>query len=88
MSCVSRKVPEPAANKEDIEGKSHMRSETPLTQMFHGFVQTSVEEDVMMEAVQVSSSSQPTEELTELGVCLMRDEVRLVGGHACSAGFH
>ncbi|XP_054885590.1 exportin-5 [Poeciliopsis prolifica] len=51
VSCISRKMPEPAASKEEID-----------------------EEDVMMESVQVSSSPQPTEELSELGKCLMKHE--------------
>ncbi|XP_051284950.1 exportin-5 [Dicentrarchus labrax] len=51
VSCISRKVPEPAANKEEIE-----------------------EEDMMMESVQTTSPGQPTEELTELGKCLMKHE--------------
>ncbi|XP_035519546.1 exportin-5 isoform X3 [Morone saxatilis] len=51
VSCISRKVPESAANKEEIE-----------------------EEDMMMEAVQTTSPAQPTEELTELGKCLMKHE--------------
>ncbi|XP_008427784.1 exportin-5 [Poecilia reticulata] len=51
VSCISRKGPEPAAIKEEID-----------------------EEDVMMESVQVASSPQPTEELSELGRCLMKHE--------------
>ncbi|XP_062286066.1 exportin-5 [Scomber scombrus] len=51
LSCISRKVPEPAANKEEID-----------------------EEDMMMDSVQTASSTQPTEELTELGKCLMKHE--------------
>ncbi|XP_039995576.1 exportin-5 isoform X2 [Xiphias gladius] len=51
VSCISRKVPEPAANKEEID-----------------------EEDVMMDSVQTASTAQPTEELTELGKCLMKHE--------------
>ncbi|KAM7385564.1 hypothetical protein PAMP_001643 [Pampus punctatissimus] len=51
VSCISRKVPEPAANKEEMD-----------------------EEDVMMDSVQTASSAQPTEELTELGKCLMKHE--------------
>ncbi|XP_032409828.1 exportin-5 [Xiphophorus hellerii] len=51
VSCISRKVPEQAANKEEID-----------------------EEDVVMELVQVASSPQPTEELSELGKCLMKHE--------------
>ncbi|XP_040906451.1 exportin-5 isoform X1 [Toxotes jaculatrix] len=51
VSCISRKVPEPAANKEDID-----------------------EEDMMMDSVQTASTTQPTEELTELGKCLMKNE--------------
>ncbi|XP_072247044.1 exportin-5 [Leuresthes tenuis] len=50
-SCISRKVSEPAANKEEID-----------------------EEDVMMEAGQTASAAHPTDELTELGKCLMKDE--------------
>ncbi|KAM9345342.1 exportin-5 [Symphorus nematophorus] len=51
VSCISRKVPEPAANKEEIE-----------------------DEDMMMDSVQTPSPAQPTEELTELGKCLMKHE--------------
>ncbi|XP_041803307.1 exportin-5 [Chelmon rostratus] len=51
VSCISKKVPEPAANKEEIE-----------------------EEDMMMDSVQTPSPAQPTEELTELGKCLMKHE--------------
>ncbi|XP_051816047.1 exportin-5 [Acanthochromis polyacanthus] len=51
VSCISRKVPEPAANKEEID-----------------------EEDMMMDSVQTASPAQPTEELTELGKCLMKHE--------------
>ncbi|XP_047459747.1 exportin-5 [Mugil cephalus] len=51
VSCISRKVPEPAANKEEND-----------------------EEDMMMDSVQTPSPSQPTEELTELGKCLMKHE--------------
>ncbi|XP_019715462.1 exportin-5 [Hippocampus comes] len=50
-TCISRKVPEPAANKEEIE-----------------------EEDVMMDATQASSAAPATDELTELGKSLMKDE--------------
>ncbi|XP_073338738.1 exportin-5 isoform X1 [Pagrus major] len=51
VSCISKKVPEAAANKEEIE-----------------------EEDMMMDSVQTASPAQPTEELTELGKCLMKHE--------------
>ncbi|XP_070772253.1 exportin-5 [Enoplosus armatus] len=51
VSCISRKVPEPAANKEEID-----------------------EEDMMMDSVQTATPAQPTEELTELGKCLMKHE--------------
>uniref|UniRef100_A0A671YS77 Exportin-5 n=1 Tax=Sparus aurata TaxID=8175 RepID=A0A671YS77_SPAAU len=51
VSCISKKVPEPAANKEEIE-----------------------EEDMMMDSVQTAAPAQPTEELTELGKCLMKHE--------------
>ncbi|XP_070696536.1 exportin-5 [Pempheris klunzingeri] len=51
VSCISRKVPEPAANKEEAD-----------------------EEDMMMDSVQTASPAQPTEELTELGKCLMKHE--------------
>ncbi|XP_042358409.1 exportin-5 [Plectropomus leopardus] len=51
VSCVSRKGPEPAANKEEID-----------------------EEDMMMDSVQTAAAAQPTEELTELGKCLMKHE--------------
>ncbi|XP_073338739.1 exportin-5 isoform X2 [Pagrus major] len=50
VSCISKKVPEAAANKEEIE------------------------EDMMMDSVQTASPAQPTEELTELGKCLMKHE--------------
>ncbi|KAG7513164.1 exportin-5 [Solea senegalensis] len=51
VSCISRKVPEAAANKEEID-----------------------EEEMMMDSVQTSSPAQPTEELSELGKCLMKHE--------------
>ncbi|XP_026165661.1 exportin-5 [Mastacembelus armatus] len=51
VSCISRKVPESAANKEEIE-----------------------EDDMMMDSVPSASPAQSTEELTELGKCLMKDE--------------
>ncbi|XP_059215577.1 exportin-5 [Centropristis striata] len=51
VSCISKKVPEQAANKEEID-----------------------EEDMMMDSVQAASPAQPTEELTELGKCLMKHE--------------
>ncbi|XP_070834219.1 exportin-5 isoform X1 [Chaetodon trifascialis] len=51
VSCISKKVPEPAATKEEIE-----------------------EEDMMMDSVQTPSPAQPTEELAELGKCLMKHE--------------
>ncbi|XP_044069645.1 exportin-5 isoform X2 [Siniperca chuatsi] len=51
VSCISRKVPEPAANKEEID-----------------------EEDMMMDSVQAASPAQSTDELTELGKCLMKHE--------------
>ncbi|KAM9848137.1 exportin-5 [Aulostomus maculatus] len=51
VSCISKKVPEQAAIKEEID-----------------------EEDVMMDSVQTASPAQPTEELTELGKCLLRHE--------------
>nr|XP_057920623.1 exportin-5 [Doryrhamphus excisus] len=51
VSCISRKLPEPAANKEEID-----------------------EEDAMMDAPQASSTAPPTEELTQLGKSLMKDE--------------
>lgn len=35
------------------------------------------EEDMMMDSVQTPSPAQPTEELTELGKCLMKHEVSL-----------
>uniref|UniRef100_A0A8D0AAV3 Exportin-5 n=1 Tax=Sander lucioperca TaxID=283035 RepID=A0A8D0AAV3_SANLU len=51
VSCISKKGPEPAANKEEVD-----------------------EEDMMMDLVQTASPAQPTEELTELGKCLMKHE--------------
>ncbi|XP_029376721.1 exportin-5 isoform X1 [Echeneis naucrates] len=51
VSCISRKMPEPAANKEEVD-----------------------EEDMMMESGQTVSPAQPTEELTELGKCLLKHE--------------
>nr|XP_046258088.1 exportin-5 [Scatophagus argus] len=52
VACISKKVPESAANKEEME-----------------------EEDMMIsDSVQMASPSQPTEELTELGKCLMKHE--------------
>uniref|UniRef100_UPI0037E7BD73 exportin-5 n=1 Tax=Semicossyphus pulcher TaxID=241346 RepID=UPI0037E7BD73 len=51
VSCISRKVPEPAANKEEGD-----------------------EDDMMMDSVQMVSPAQPTEELTELGKCLLKHE--------------
>uniref|UniRef100_A0A4W6DT15 Exportin-5 n=1 Tax=Lates calcarifer TaxID=8187 RepID=A0A4W6DT15_LATCA len=45
VSCIARKVPEPAANKEEVDGK-----------------------------MQTVSPAQPTDELTELGKCLMKHE--------------
>uniref|UniRef100_A0A665TXD2 Exportin-5 n=1 Tax=Echeneis naucrates TaxID=173247 RepID=A0A665TXD2_ECHNA len=45
VSCISRKMPEPAANKEEVDGKR-----------------------------QTVSPAQPTEELTELGKCLLKHE--------------
>uniref|UniRef100_A0A665TXJ9 Exportin-5 n=1 Tax=Echeneis naucrates TaxID=173247 RepID=A0A665TXJ9_ECHNA len=53
VSCISRKMPEPAANKEEVDGKK---------------------EDMMMESGQTVSPAQPTEELTELGKCLLKHE--------------
>ncbi|TKS85625.1 Exportin-5 [Collichthys lucidus] len=50
VSCISRKVPEPVANKEEME-----------------------EDDMMTDSAQ-TASTQPTEELTELGKCLMKYE--------------
>ncbi|KAK9541525.1 hypothetical protein VZT92_001560 [Zoarces viviparus] len=50
VSCISKKLPEPAANKEEMD-----------------------EED-MMDSVQAASPAQPTEELTELGKCLLKHE--------------
>ncbi|XP_057704373.1 exportin-5 [Corythoichthys intestinalis] len=50
-SCISRKVPEPAGSKEEIE-----------------------EDDVMMDATQASSTAAATEELTDLGKSLLKDE--------------
>ncbi|TMS04334.1 Exportin-5 [Larimichthys crocea] len=50
VSCISRKVPEPVANKEEME-----------------------EDDMMMDSAQ-TASTQPTEELTELGK--MPNEIR------------
>lgn len=35
-----------------------------------------LEEDMMMDSVQTAAPAQPTEELTELGKCLMKHEVR------------
>uniref|UniRef100_A0A665TXU6 Exportin 5 n=1 Tax=Echeneis naucrates TaxID=173247 RepID=A0A665TXU6_ECHNA len=52
-NCISRKMPEPAANKEEVDGKK---------------------EDMMMESGQTVSPAQPTEELTELGKCLLKHE--------------
>ncbi|XP_071764269.1 exportin-5 [Centroberyx gerrardi] len=51
VSCISRKVPEPAGNKEEVE-----------------------EEDMMTDSGQSVSPSQPTDELTELGKCLVKHE--------------
>ncbi|XP_029305896.1 exportin-5 [Cottoperca gobio] len=51
VSCISKKLPEPAANKEEAD-----------------------EEDMMMDSVQTPTPAQPTEELTELGKCLMKHE--------------
>lgn len=41
---------------------------------------------MMMDSVQTASSTQPTEELTDLGKCLLKHEVRLITycrGHNC-----
>uniref|UniRef100_A0A667X328 Exportin-5 n=1 Tax=Myripristis murdjan TaxID=586833 RepID=A0A667X328_9TELE len=51
VSCISKKVPEPAGNKEELE-----------------------EEDMMTDSAQTVSSGQPTDELTELGKCLVKHE--------------
>lgn len=82
VSCISKKVPEPAANKEEIEGKKNEIDE----QIFNFFLMASaspfclkcslLEEDMMMDSVQTAAPAQPTEELTELGKCLMKHEVR------------
>lgn len=87
MSCISRKVPEPAANKEEIDGKSQMRTFESIGGLYLFLFPRSfllfvlkwsrVEEDVMMDSVQTASTAQPTEELTELGKCLMKHEVSL-----------
>ncbi|KAM6956508.1 exportin-5 [Aplochiton taeniatus] len=50
VSCISRKVPEPAGNKEELD------------------------EEESMESSQVVPSAQPTDELTELGKCLVKHE--------------
>ncbi|XP_068424542.1 exportin-5 isoform X2 [Clinocottus analis] len=50
VSCISKKLPEPAANKEEVD------------------------EVDMMDSVQVAAPAQPTEELTELGKCLLKHE--------------
>lgn len=83
VSCISKKVPEPAANKEEIEGKKKNEIDE---QIFYFFLMTSaspfclkcslLEEDMMMDSVQTAAPAQPTEELTELGKCLMKHEVR------------
>ncbi|XP_076017062.1 exportin-5 isoform X2 [Genypterus blacodes] len=51
VSCVSKKVPESAVNKEEVD-----------------------EDDMMMDSVQPVSANQPTEDLTDLGKCLMKHE--------------
>ncbi|XP_068183178.1 exportin-5 [Antennarius striatus] len=51
VSCISKKMPEPSANKEEVD-----------------------DEDMMMDAAQTASPAQPTDELTELGKCLMKQE--------------
>ncbi|XP_074531298.1 LOW QUALITY PROTEIN: exportin-5 [Halichoeres trimaculatus] len=51
VACISKKVAEPAANKEDVD-----------------------EDDMMMDSVQTPSPAHATEELTELGKCLMKHE--------------
>ncbi|XP_034753551.1 exportin-5 [Etheostoma cragini] len=51
VSCISKKGPEPTANKEEVD-----------------------EEDMMMDLVQTASPAQPTEEVTELGKCLLKHE--------------
>ncbi|XP_041645980.1 exportin-5 [Cheilinus undulatus] len=51
VCCISRKAPEPAANKEEVD-----------------------DEDMVMDSVQTAPPAQPTEELTELGKCLMKHE--------------
>ncbi|KAM9365594.1 exportin-5 isoform 1-T2 [Pholidichthys leucotaenia] len=53
-SCISRKVPESAANKEEADAPA--------------------EEDMMMDSVQMTAAAPQTEELTELGKCLMKHE--------------
>lgn len=83
VSCISKKVPEPAANKEEIEGKKKMKL---MNRFVVFFFMTSaspfclkcslLEEDMMMDSVQTAAPAQPTEELTELGKCLMKHEVR------------
>uniref|UniRef100_H3CTC2 Exportin-5 n=1 Tax=Tetraodon nigroviridis TaxID=99883 RepID=H3CTC2_TETNG len=50
VSCIARKVQEPAANKEELE------------------------DDEMMESEQVAPTGQGTENLTELGKCLLKHE--------------
>lgn len=43
----------------------------------HHFKCALVEEDMMMDSAQTASPAQPTEELTELGKCLMKHEVSI-----------
>lgn len=81
VSCISRKAHEAATNKEEIDGKEHIRKYGVdfvfilLNVSLLCLKSVFVEEDMMMDSVQSSLPAQPTAELTELGKCLMKHEV-------------
>lgn len=89
MTCISRKVSEPAANKEEMDGKSKTGEFESIGcflfwlislfffNLFFLLKHALAEEDMMMDSVQSVSPAQPTEELTELGKCLLKHEVDL-----------
>lgn len=77
-------MPEPAANKEEIEGeKAESAARFYLFLLGHAPhphphpQRALVEEDIMMDSVQTAAPAQPTEDLTELGKCLMKHEVSI-----------
>lgn len=92
VSCISRKIPEQAANKEEVDGKinylkglvveclllSHPLISLVVVLFFVFFQKCTLTDEDMMDAMQTAQPAQSSTELTELGKCLLKHEVGIM----------